>query len=119
MRMRFHKKYAKLILEGRKTLELRGYPPRKSIYSIQVGVKTWGYFRVSGFYKKPVVELTEEEMERAGFRDRGELFSEARRLGFWPICYVWVIELVRDARGAKRPAELERPRPRRPKRARR
>jgi len=117
--MRFHKKYAKLILERRKTLELRRYPPRRSIYTIQVGFEIWGSFRVNGFYKKPVEELTEEEIEQAGFRDRGELFSEARRLGFWPECYVWVIELVEDARGAERPAEQERPRPRRSKRARR
>ena len=115
--MRFHKKYAKLILEGRKTLELRGYPPRKSVYAIQVGFETWGYFRVSGFYKKPVGELTEEEMEKAGFRDRGELFSEARRLGFWPECYVWVIEVIEGAKGAKRPVKRGRPRPRRSKKA--
>ncbi|RLF12738.1 MAG: hypothetical protein DRN06_09335 [Thermoprotei archaeon] len=118
MKVRFHKKYAKLILERRKTLELRSYPPRKSVYAIQVGFETWGHFRVRGFYRKPVGELTDEEIERAGFRDRGELFSEARRLGFWPECYVWVIELIEDARGAKRPVERG-PRSRRSKKTRR
>ena len=94
MSLRFLKKYAKLILEGKKTLELRRYPPVKEVYAIQVGFEVQGYFRVRGHYKKAIYDLTPDEISRAGFRDRAELLSEAVRLGLWPECYVWQIEVL-------------------------
>jgi len=106
--VRFRKKFAKLILEGKKTLELRRYPPRKEVYTIQVGNESWGRFRVKRFYKKPLSELTDEEVARAGFESREELIQTAIELRLWPECFLWEIELLRGAGGAKRPS---RPRP--------
>jgi len=113
--MRFRKKFAKLILEGKKTLELRRYPPRKEVYVIQVGNENWGRFRVKRFYKKPLSELTDEEVARAGFESREMLIQAAIDLRLWPECFLWEIELLEHAERAGGPTRPSGSRPQRGK----
>ena len=109
--MRFLKKYAELILAGKKTLELRRFPPTKRVYTIQVGSRVVGRFRVKRAYRIFVPDMTEEQIRRAGFKDHIEAAREAMRFGLWPECWAWEIEFL-DARGAKRSARRGGPRPR-------
>ena len=109
--MRFVKKYADLILAGKKTLELRRFPPTKRVYTIQVGQKVVGRFRVKRAYRIFIPDMTEDQIRQAGFKDHIEATREAMRFGLWPECWAWEIELL-DAKGARRPATLGRPRPR-------
>jgi len=101
--MLFKKRFAKLILEGKKTLELRRFPPRKKIYSIQVGRydNIMGYFVVKGYYTKDVRELTEEEIKRLGFTDREDLsgFVEEERLEGEQ--FLWEIERLPEEEAKK------------------
>ena len=112
--MRFMKKYADLILAGKKTLELRRFPPSKRVYTIQVGPRVVGRLVVKRAYRIFVPDMTEDQIRRAGFEDRVEAAREAMRFGLWPECWAWEIELL-DARGAKRSARRGGPRPRHPK----
>jgi len=112
--MRFVKKCAELILAGRKTLELRRFPPSKRVYTIQVGPRVVGRFRVKRAYRIFIPDMTEEQIRRAGFKDHVEATREAMRFGLWPECWAWEIELL-DAKGARRSAKHGRPRPRHPK----
>ena len=116
--MRFPERIARLIVNGRKSLLLKRFPPTKAIYTIQVGDKVLGRFRVKSYYRARLYDLTNDELRRACFRDHVELMKVAIRLGLWPECWIWDIELLDGARGARRLAKRGRPRPRHPRKSR-
>ena len=110
--MRFPERIARLIINGRKSLLLMRFPPTKAIYTIQVGDRVLGHFRVKSYYRARLYDFTKDELRRACFKDHVELMKAAIRLGLWPECWIWDIELLDGARGARRPAKRGGPRPR-------
>ena len=115
----FDSKKQQIWIDGKKNVEVRGGAELDGSGGMYVGHaqdpksgrQTSGLGAVIEelrIYKKPLSELTDEEVARAGFESREELIQTAIELRLWPECFLWEIELLRGAGGAKRPS---RPRP--------
>jgi len=82
--LEFKRRYAKALIEGKKTLTIRKWTNLKEGDEVLVhsGGKIIGKARILSVQKKHISEITDEEARLDGFRDAEELRREIEKMGY-------------------------------------
>ena len=94
--LEFKRKYAKLLLEGKKRITIRSRTNLREgdeVY-IHCGGRIIGKAKIVSVIRKRISELTEEEAKLDGFESLDELLKELEKLGYGNEVYVVHFELV-------------------------
>jgi len=88
--LEFKRKYADLLLSGKKRITIRNWTNLKvgdEVY-VHCGGKIIGKAKISAVERKKISELTDEEARLDGFSSREDMLEELERIGYGDEVYV-------------------------------
>ncbi len=88
--LEFKRKYADLLLSGKKRITIRNWTNLKAGDEVYVhcGGKIIGKAKISAVERKKISELTDEEARLDGFSSREDMLEELERIGYGDEVYV-------------------------------
>ena len=88
--LEFKRKYADLLLSGKKRITIRNWTNLKAGDEVYVhcGGKIIGKAKISAVERKKISELTDEEARLDGFSSREDMVEELERIGYGDEVYV-------------------------------